>query len=246
MRIHIIACRVFTRELCFYAARSPHIVDITWLPQGLHDTPVQLQKMISDSLDQLYIQMEKKMVKHKPDVIVLGYGLCSNGIVGITSRDIPIVVPRTDDCIALFLGSQKRYLELFKDCGGTYWLNNGWIEKAFIPSREMLNSRYEEYIKLYGEENAEFLAEQDQCWIRNYNACGYISSPAYHCPEYPELARRVADENGWNYREFEGDNRMLRMMVSGLWNDEEFCICPPFHRIEATCDDKKIRAVPCE
>ena len=118
MRIHIIACRVFTRELCFYAARSPHIVDITWLPQGLHDTPVQLQKMISDSLDQLYIQMEKKMVKHKPDVIVLGYGLCSNGIVGITSRDIPIVVPRTDDCIALFLGSRSGISSCSKTAAG--------------------------------------------------------------------------------------------------------------------------------
>ena len=39
MRIHIIACRVLTRELSYLISQSPHTVDVTWLPQGLHDTP---------------------------------------------------------------------------------------------------------------------------------------------------------------------------------------------------------------
>ena len=134
MRIHIIACRVLNRELSYYASQSPHIVDITWLPQGLHDTPAKLRMKVSETIDSLYEQWEKRELKHMPDVIVLGYGLCSNGVVGIQARDIPLVVPRTDDCIALFLGSQERYLRLFEEYNGTYWLNNGWIETAYIPA----------------------------------------------------------------------------------------------------------------
>lgn len=77
--------------------------------------------------------------------------------------------PRTDDCIALFLGSQERYLRLFEEYNGTYWLNNGWIETAYIPSLEMKEEMREDYIRRYGEENAEFLLEQDSLWIGNYN-----------------------------------------------------------------------------
>lgn len=244
MRIHIIACRVFTRELSYYAARSPHVVDITWLPQGLHDTPEKLRAMLRQTLDDLYRQREQKMLKHWPDVIVLGYGLCSNGVVGVESRDTPLVVPRTDDCIAQFLGSQKRYAELFREYNGTYWLNNGWIESAFIPSKQHLQGLWEEYVELYGEDNAAFLMEQDMLWTRNYNTCAYITSPVYHDPAYPELARQIAGENGWKYAEFTGDTRMLRMLTDGSWNQEEFCVCPPYHRLEAAYDGRKIVAVP--
>lgn len=96
MRIHIIACRVLTRELSYLISQSPHTVDITWLPQGLHDTPEKLRALIADAIDGLYRQREQRMLKHFPDVIVLGYGLCSNGVVGLESRDIPLVIPRTD------------------------------------------------------------------------------------------------------------------------------------------------------
>ena len=183
-------------------------------------------------------------LRHFPDVIVLGYGLCSNGVVGLESRDIPLVIPRTDDCIALFLGSQERYLRLFEEYNGTYWLNNGWIETAYIPSLEMKEEMREDYIRRYGEENAEFLLEQDSLWIGNYNTCGYIGSPIYRNPGHPALARQVAAINGWKYAEFEGDIRLLRMMTEGTWTDEEFCICPPRHRVEAEYTGKKIQAVP--
>ena len=61
---------------------------------------------------------------------------------------------------------------------------------------------------------------------------------------HPALARQVAAINGWKYAEFEGDIRLLRMMTEGTWTDEEFCICPPRHRVEAEYTGKKIQAVP--
>ena len=85
---------------------------MTWLPQGLHDTPELLHKRLESELDRLYADIEDRALRcPKPDYIGLCYGLCSNGVVGLTARDIPIVVPRCDDCTALFLGSQKRYME---------------------------------------------------------------------------------------------------------------------------------------
>ena len=155
MRIRVFACRIFGRELSHYAAVSPNIVDVTWLPQGLHDTPELLHRRLSGELDRLYDDLADRALHcPKPDYIALCYGLCSNGVVGLQARDIPIVVPRCDDCTALFLGSQRRYLELFERMKGTLWLNNGWLETS---ESELLGDslevkyreKYQQYVELY-------------------------------------------------------------------------------------------------
>ncbi|MGI6031646.1 MAG: DUF1638 domain-containing protein [Eubacteriales bacterium] len=239
MRIHIIACQVLGRELGYYAALSPHIVDIHWLPQGLHETPQLLKRQL-----QLAIREAEDRTKCKPDVIALGYGLCSNGVLGLCARETPLVVPRTDDCIALFLGSQKRYLELFQQYNGTYWVNNGWLEHAYVPSEENVKKRHAEYVELYGEDNADFLLDQDQQWQHNYNCCGYITSPVYINPDYEEQAKAISQFQNWKYAHIEGDTRMLEMLAGGQWPEEEFLTCPPGFHVEASFDVNKIKAVP--
>lgn len=244
MRIHIIACRVLMRELSYYASQSENTVEITWLPQGLHNTPAKLRQRVKQAIAEIYEQGKDTDHYRMPDYIVLGYGLCSNGVVGVESGDIPMVVPKTDDCIALFLGSQRRYIKLFEKYNGTYWLNAGWVDFAGIPTKKRIDAKFQKYCEQYGEENAEFLVEQDRLWLENYNTCAFISSDVFHSEVYPDMARAIAEENGWEFAQFEGDNRMLRALCEGTWNDKEFLICPPHHIIEAAYDGSKIRAVP--
>ena len=45
------------------------------------------------------------------DAIVLVYGLCNNGIVGLVARDTRVVMARAHDCITLLMGDRQRYLE---------------------------------------------------------------------------------------------------------------------------------------
>ena len=71
MRIHIIACRIFERELGFLAARSDNPVDITWIGRGLHNTPEKLCHRLCDAIDTLYEQLESGELEHRPDYIVL-------------------------------------------------------------------------------------------------------------------------------------------------------------------------------
>ena len=79
----------FSRELSYLPPKAP-VVDITWLPQGLHDTPDLLRKMLMYTLTICTIKGEKRLLKHWPDFIVIGYGLCSNGIVGLVRADTPL------------------------------------------------------------------------------------------------------------------------------------------------------------
>ena len=138
MRLHVVACQVFSRELCAIAAQSSHVVELDLLPQGLHDTPALLREMVGEAIQKVEGRYQKGISKYLPDAIILGYGLCSNGVVGLQAGKIPLVIPRTDDCMGIFLGSQRRYLDLFHQYPGIYWLNHGWIENAFIPTKEQL------------------------------------------------------------------------------------------------------------
>ena len=243
MRIHIIACRVLTRELSYYAALSPHTVDITWLPQGLHDNPDRLRTMLQSAISGLEADIEGGLMKHWPDAVVLGYGLCSNGVVGLRAGKIPLVIPRTDDCIALFLGSQTRYLELFAQQPGTFWLNSGWMESAFLPLPDYLEQRKAEYIQKYGEDNAAYLLGQDMQWIERYQACGYIRSPRLESGPGPRAAKRLAQETGWDFFSVDGSDRLLQAMVRSEWNEKEFLICPPGYQVAAAYDGSKITAM---
>lgn len=252
MRIRIFACRIFGRELSYCASRSPNVVDVTWLPQGLHDTPELLHRRLESELDRLYADMADRALRcPRPDYIGLCYGLCSNGVVGLTARDIPIVVPRCDDCTALFLGSQKRYMELFECMKGTMWLNNGWLETSESEMlggslEEKYREKYQEYVELYGEDNAQFLLDFETNWKQNYSYGAYISSSVYNNPEYEQAARRAAEQNGWQYRALEGDSRLIRALCDGTWTEEEFLVCPPGHRIEADAMGGKVKAVKIE
>jgi hypothetical protein len=38
MRLKLISCEIFYREMCAAVARSPNQVDVEFLPKGLHDS----------------------------------------------------------------------------------------------------------------------------------------------------------------------------------------------------------------
>ena len=120
MFLKVIACEIAFREISFCAAKSPNIIDTEFLPQGYHDIPktglVEIQKRID------------AVPTGKYDGILLGYGLCSNIITGLTTTHTPLVIPRAHDCITLFLGSKERYREFFDAHPGTYYYTSGWLE----------------------------------------------------------------------------------------------------------------------
>ena len=244
MRIHIIACRIFTRELSWLASRSDNQIELTWVGRGLHNTPDRLRCRLKDAVDELYRQLEEGELENRPDYIVLGYGLCSRAVCGIRCRDIPIVIPRTDDCIALFMGSQERYLKEFSDAKGAYWLNSGWIEQSvrLFDTEDMKRRKWLEYAERFGEDNADYLIEVESSWEKNYTTLGYIRSEVRDSEDNLRRAQEEADRKSWRLRVLDGDLRMLRMMTEGTWNEEEFLILKPGQTIAPDYSGKKLRA----
>lgn len=245
MRIHIIACRIFARELSYYASKCDNQIDITWLGRGLHNTPEKLRERIINTIDDIYRQLDDNELERRPDYIVLGYGLCSKAVAGVKCKEIPIVVPRTDDCIALFMGSQERYMEEFNTVKGAYWLNSGWIEQSarLFDIDDFKRRRWLEYAEKFGEDNADYLIEVESSWEKNYSTLGYIHSDVHDPAANLEMARAQAVEKEWTLREVDGDDRMLHMMVDGTWNETEFLVLKPGEVIAPDYTGLKLCAV---
>ena len=245
-RIALISCMVMNRELSRLASESPNIVRTWWLRQGLHDTPQILHDELQRLIDEIEAENEKLKKQHRFDQIVLGYGLCSNGVIDLKTRSLPLVVARCDDCISLFLGSADRYRELFRKYPGIYWYTPGWMEQSFTPSLENYEAMRQEYLEEYDEDTADYLMECNDAWIANYKACGFITCPLCDNGPYECQARKSAQDFHWDFHLEEGDLGLMRTLIDGPWDDARFLTCPPHSRIVPEYSERKFSSVPLE
>jgi hypothetical protein len=238
MRLKLISCEIFYREICFAVAQSPNQVDVEFLVKGLHDVPCrEMVQRVQAALD----RVDPKQY----DAVILGYALCNNGVVGLTARKLPFVLPRAHDCITLFLGSSARYLDYFQNHPGVYYLTTGWIERGHydaggelkqlsVQHQTGMDQSYAELVKKYGEDNAKFLWETLCETTRNYKQFTYIEMGLGPQAEFERRARADAQERGWKFEKIAGDMGMLQRLVSGQWDDKEFLVVKPGYRVVAT------------
>jgi hypothetical protein len=240
MRLYLIACEVMFRELSYASALAPHTVDVCFMQKGLHDEPTTMRAALQEKIDAVDPAVH--------DAIVLGYALCSNGIVGVRAPErIPLIVPRAHDCITFFIGSKDGYARRFRAKPGTYYYTAGWIERdiAHVPWKpggsEADQQKLAQYLEKYGEDNGRFLFEFENRWQAHYTTAAYIKMRLADRPELAEAAQRSAEEYGWEYEEIEGDERLFHAMLAGEWGEEEFLIVPPGSAIAASADDRVVR-----
>ena len=243
MRLKLIACEIFYRELCAAIARSANQIDVEFLPKGLHDIG---QAGMSARLNEALAAVNESGY----EAVLLGYALCSNGLLGLAAGNIPLVVPRAHDCITLFLGSKERYLDFFTKNPGVYFKTSGWIERAEGPAQFGQDSiqrqagmthSYEEYVAKYGEDNARFLYEQLSNMTRNYAKIAFIEMGVEPDDRFERKARGDAEALRWTYEKLQGDMSLIQDLLDGRWDDERFLVVPPGCRIAPSYDDGIIK-----
>ena len=240
MNLKLLACEVFFREICALMAKSDNTCDPEFLPKGLHDLGAEkmlprLQERVDGAGEGCY------------DAILMVYGLCNNGLVGLTARHTRIVIPRTHDCIGLFMGSRKRYRECFDANPGTYYRTSGWIERddasgagdETVLQKLGLFMKYEELVQKYGQENADYIVETMGDGVQNYDTLAYIDMGLECDAHFKGVAADEAASKGWTFKQIDGSLDLLERLIEGDWN-EDFLILEPGQSIVSTHDENVI------
>jgi hypothetical protein len=225
MRLQFIICKVMQKEAYYCAARSPNTIDVVLMKQGLHNEPDKLRQEVQKALDTTTDTQGRPY-----DASLLGYGLCSNGILGLSAK-IPIIVPRGHDCVTLLLGSKDVYKDYFDSHRGVYWFSPGWIETDMQPGKERFERTLKEYIEKYGEDNARYLMETEQNWLKEYNWATYIDWEFANSEREKQFTKKAAEYLNWKYDEIKGNSGLMQQLVDGRWNEKDFLVVKPGQKI---------------
>jgi len=250
MFLKVIACEITLREIYFSASGSCNLIDLEFLTQGHHDAPRGGHAAIQDRIN--------AVPAGKYDAILVGYGLCSSILAGLTTPHTKLVIPRAHDCITLFLGSKERYQQCFSEAPGTYYFTSGWLEcakrrwpeatareGALLPAGPGLNlSRaYQGWVQKYGEEQADFLMEEMSRWTEAYSTGTLIDFEFLKHLRLEDQVQDICREKKWQYRAMPGDLGLFQKLLNGNWQDSEFLIVLPGQKVAPSFDAGVIKAI---
>lgn len=241
-----LGCPVLTREIGRELNRVKSLLDLRFVPAGLHEQPEVLRRFLQEEIDRIEDRMDLPSSiltgNHTYQAILLGFGLCNRATAGLYSRRLPLIIPRAHDCITLLLGSREVYQQLFEATPNNYWYSCGWIERYLPPGPERAALLQENYLEKYGEEDAAFLMEAEREWQSQYTTATFINWNLPGTAKYRLYTQKCAAFLKWDYREITGDPRLLRDFLAGRWDEERFLIVPPGKTIQPSYDNWIITA----
>ncbi len=204
----IFYCRTLESEIAAAVEHTAPGSPITGLEYALHNVPKKLCGELQERID---------ATEDDCDLVLLGYGLCSNGVDGLLSARHTIVIPRVHDCISLLLGSRAEYYRQFCGNPGTYYLSKGWISQGGDPL-----TSYRNYCQRYGEQKARMFMEMEYA---NYKRLAYIHTVGDDGDDV-RYSREVADFLKLEFVELQGSLRLFEKLMGREW-DDDFIVNPP-------------------
>ena len=243
-RFRLISCAVFQRELSIALGLTPNLVDPEFLEISLHEQPEILRAAVQARVDAV---SEYRNPSGKAyDAILLGYGLCGNGLAGLEARGIPLVLPRAHDCCTILLGSRSEFLARFGESLSAPWSSTGYFERGTSGFRDSDEARsmgigqsYATLVEEYGEENAAYVWEPLHPDSKD-GVLRYIELEETAALGHAETLRARAAAEGKKFLLLHGSSRLLAGLVAGDWDRTEYLFVPPGARIQPLWDHERI------
>ena len=224
LKYALLACDVFQEELTAFAGKHPPWHRIEYLEMGLHDQPDHLRAEVQAAITRLEDDPEV-------EVILLAYGLCGNGLLGIRAVRCPLILPRAHDCISILLGGMEPHSALLKENPGTYFYSPGWVRGKRVPGpdreahlRKVYDARYPD-----DEDMVDDLVEADAYAFAHHNCAAYVDLTANTKAE--NYCKDCAKHLGWQFKRLKGDPSMLRNLLKGDWSPDRYLTIPPGHHV---------------
>jgi hypothetical protein len=234
--VAVLACAVLETEVRHFCRPDSPAFAFEFLDQDLHLQPEHLHEELQKAVERLERQHPSLTS------IVLVYGLCSGAVEGIHAERCRLVIPRAHDCITLLLGDRRRYAEHAEHFPGTYWYSPGWNRCHLPPGPERYQKAHAEYCEKYGEDNADYLMELEQGWMREYDRASYVDLGVGVTDQDLDFTRRCADWLHWGFDHQTGDPRLLRDLLSGNWDEERYLVLEPGQTPRQSGDERVMRA----
>jgi hypothetical protein len=213
--IVVLACTAFEQRLLPLLPEA-RPATITFLDTGLHQFPRKLRLALQATLD----------ATQPPSRVLVGYGLCGNGLAGVQSGAHTLVLPRSHDCIAILFGSRAAYWHEFSSQPGTYYVTPEWLKAGISPLHE-----YQRLLTRMDEATARWVMDQQYGHYQHlvFLAADPEEQAAYR-PQALEVAR-YCEQWGLRYEERLGSDAYLRQLVQAARTLDEsnvdFLIVPP-------------------
>ena len=209
-KIILIACSMIEDEInaVFDRFEGPDI-EIRWQERGHHNDPEKLHTVIQTEIN--------KAENDGADLIMLAYGLCGNGAVGLHTSKAVLAMPRFDDCVNMMLCTGKRDRRNYLEPGNMY-LTGGWSR-----DEGALLEMFRTYLSRYGERKGKKVMK---LMLDSYSKVTVIDTGCYDAEPVREYAAECADQFGLMKDEVPGSNRILYKLITGEW-DEDIIVLEP-------------------
>lgn len=205
----IIACEVMKEELVRIAGiRSP---GFRFVSMGLHRWPERLKDELARIL--------AEEVPADSSAVVFGFGLCGGALAGLRAPHVPLVIPRSHDCIPLLIGSRAEYERELGREKGTFFLSGGWLE-----GERTLLSEYRRVRDRHGDARARKVMA---AMLDSYRRMLFVTTGHPREGERLADARELAALLNLPLEVRSSTSLWLERLANGPWDEERFIIVEP-------------------
>ena len=180
--------------------------DIHYLDTDLHRTPANIPEILQAKIDKISASYK---------TIVLGYGLCSNGVVGVSAPESTLIIPRVHDCLDLFLGFVGKGKSRIGLGTAHYYLTPGTI----LNQKDPLAIMELEYIPKMGRKKSEWGMKEE---LKHYTHFALITSPRKDMDLVRDQAQKNAAFFGMTLTEVTSDLFFFKQTLYGPHDPKYF------------------------
>ena len=239
----VLACEMIEDEVRLVldrvAAATGRRPPLVWIPAGLHERPERLRDHLQGLVDRLDAgaaagepvalasvrpglgpadeRAEEVIVPAGVTHVLLALGFCGNGLLDLRSQTLPLVFPRVDDCISLFLNDGGLREDIKRDARAFYF-TRGWLDH----DNPLLQS-YDRWKELKGPEEALRFRKMS---LRGYKRVTLIDTGAFPLDDAAPRTKELADELELDHAEVPGSLVLLERLLTGPWDSEVVVVRP--------------------
>ena len=207
MKTAVIACKTLEDEVNRAVEMAGHPYQVHWIESGLHNYPDKLR----DNLQQCIDNITDK------EYIVMLFGLCGNALLGLSSKNATIIIPKVDDCISLFLGGNQNRRRL-ESKAKAYYLTKGWLRYE--------NNIWQEYQRSVERYGAEKTRSIFKIMLKHYTHLVVIDTGAYDTEGFIKETKKIAEVLDLELKVVPAELGLLADALEFKWEDD-FAVIKP-------------------